>query len=457
QPLAFSRCCPLPQNHISLWLYVQAIWGRLVSGSPVSAIDDERSLAMPETPMIPAAQYLRMSTEDQQYSIANQKSRIQEYAKQNGFEIIKTYEDPGKTGVIIKNRKGLSGLLKEVISGEAKFNAILVYDVSRWGRFQNPDEAAHYEFLCASSGIPLHYCAEQFSNDGTASSSIVKALKRSMAAEFSRELGEKVFRGKTRLAQMGFWMGGPPGYGYRRRLVSGQGKLRQMLKDREQKNVKTDRIILAFGPHKEVDSVRLIFAMAAQGQNCTEIVRELNRKHTLIRGKEWNDVTVLHILTNPKYTGANLWHRHTQRLHTPLRLVEPEYWVKKPDAFPPIVDQQTFDRAQATIHKMRESHWSPTKILKRMKRLLKDQNRLSDQIISDAQGAPSVSTIRHYFGTHRHMYEVLNHKPESFHVKRLEQARRSKCLRQALRDQLTALFPDNVQVLLSRKGARSML
>jgi DNA invertase Pin-like site-specific DNA recombinase len=118
---------------------------------------------------VPAAQYLRMSTEDQQYSIANQRSQIQEYAQQHGFEIVRTYEDPGKTGVIIKKRKGLSALLKEVVNGEAQFKAILVYDVSRWGRFQNPDEAAHYEFLCASSGIPLHYCAEQFTNDGTAS------------------------------------------------------------------------------------------------------------------------------------------------------------------------------------------------------------------------------------------------------------------------------------------------
>jgi DNA invertase Pin-like site-specific DNA recombinase len=412
---------------------------------------------MAETPLIPVAQYLRMSTEDQQYSIANQRSRIQEYAEQNGFEIVRTYADPGKTGVIIKKRKGLSGLLKEVVSGEAKFKAILVYDVSRWGRFQNPDEAAHYEFLCASSGIPLHYCAERFSNDGTASSSIVKALKRSMAAEFSRELGDKVFRGKTRLAQMGFWMGGPPGYGYRRGLVSRGGKLKQILKDGEQKHVKTDRITLVFGPRKEVESIRLMFAMAAQGHNCTEIVRELNRRHILIYGKEWNDVTVLHILTNPKYTGANFWHRHTQRLHSPLRLVEPQFWVGKRDAFPSIVNQRTFDRAQATIQRIRDSHWSADKILKRIRRLLKVKGRLSEQIISDAQGAPSVSSIRHYFGTCWHMYEVLDYQPESFHVHRVDQARRSACLRRALCDQLTSLFPDKVRVLLSRQGARSVL
>jgi DNA invertase Pin-like site-specific DNA recombinase len=241
---------------------------------------------MSTTLPIPAAQYLRMSTEDQQYSITNQRSQIQEYAQRHGFVIVRTYEDPGKTGVIIKKRKGLSALLKEAVSGEANFKAILVYDVSRWGRFQNPDEAAHYEFLCASSGIPLHYCAEQFSNDGTAASSIIKALKRSMAAEFSRELGDKVFRGKTTLAQMGFWMGGPCGYGYRRRMISEDGKLKQVLKAGQQKNLKTDRIILVLGPRKEVATIRLIFSMAAEAKNCTDIVRELNRRQVRIHGRE---------------------------------------------------------------------------------------------------------------------------------------------------------------------------
>jgi len=226
-----------------------------------------------------------MSTEDQQYSIANQRLRIQEYAQNHGFNIVKTYEDPGKSGVIIKHRKGLSALLKDVVSGAAEFKAILVYDVSRWGRFQNPDEAAHYEFLCASSGVPLQYCAEQFSNDGTASSSLLKALKRSMAAEFSRELGEKVFQGKTRIVQLGFWVGGPPGFGYRRRMVSAEGKLKQILKAGQQKSIKTDRTTLILGPRKEVEGVRLIFSMAAEGKTCTDIAREVNCRDILLHGK----------------------------------------------------------------------------------------------------------------------------------------------------------------------------
>ena len=43
---------------------------------------------MQSTPLIPAAQYVRMSTEDQQYSIANQEAAIAEYARKRGFEVM---------------------------------------------------------------------------------------------------------------------------------------------------------------------------------------------------------------------------------------------------------------------------------------------------------------------------------------------------------------------------------
>jgi DNA invertase Pin-like site-specific DNA recombinase len=132
--------------------------------------------------LVPAAQYVRMSDEAQQYSVDNQKEAIAQYAALLGFKVVKTYADLGKSGVIAKNRSGLRELLKDVVSGEAPYRAVLVYDVSRWGRFPNNDEAAHYEYICASSGVPLHYCAEPFVNDGTASSSLLKALKRNMAA-----------------------------------------------------------------------------------------------------------------------------------------------------------------------------------------------------------------------------------------------------------------------------------
>src|SRR5580658_8459587 len=188
------------------------------------------------------AQYLRMSTDHQQFSLRSQAAAIKQYADKNGFRIVQTYEDPGRSGLMLKHRKGLAQLLHDVVAGGQSYKAILVYDISRWGRFQDTDESAHYEFLCRSSGIPVHYCAEPFTNDGTATSTLLKALKRSMAAEFSRELSVKEFRGKSRLAQLGFKQGGSPGYGFRRLLVSADGAPKQILNWGEQKNLKTDRV-----------------------------------------------------------------------------------------------------------------------------------------------------------------------------------------------------------------------
>ena len=41
--------------------------------------------------LIPAAQYIRMSTERQQYSTANQADAVKEYAARGGYEIVQTY------------------------------------------------------------------------------------------------------------------------------------------------------------------------------------------------------------------------------------------------------------------------------------------------------------------------------------------------------------------------------
>lgn len=176
-----------------------------------------------------------------------------------------------------------------------------------------------------------------------------------------------------------------------------------------------------------------------------------------LNGRPWNDVTVVDILTNPKYAGSNVWNRRTCRLHSPLTCVDPQFWITKPLAFAPIVDQQTFDRAQATIQRMRDSHWSAERVLKRVRSLLNTKGKLSERIFLEARGTPSTGTIRKYFGTYRNLYKMLNYQPEYCHVYRVEQARRSASIRQALGENLTKLFPENVEVFLSRRGARSIL
>jgi|SRR5580658_2932301 DNA invertase Pin-like site-specific DNA recombinase len=175
------------------------------------------------TTKIRAAQYVRMSTEHQQYSTENQADVIREYAAKHDIEIVRTFEDAGKSGLQLRGRDALRKLIDVVQAGQADFSTILVYDVSRWGRFQDVDESAHYEFTCKRLGITVQYCAEQFVNDGTIGSTIFKTLKRAMAGEYSRELSAKVFRGQCRLIETGFRQGGVAGYGLRRMLVDVMG------------------------------------------------------------------------------------------------------------------------------------------------------------------------------------------------------------------------------------------
>jgi len=48
----------------------------------------------------------------------------------------------------------------------------------RWGRFQNTDESAHYEYICRRAGVSIQYCAEDSENEGITVSTIVKRFKK---------------------------------------------------------------------------------------------------------------------------------------------------------------------------------------------------------------------------------------------------------------------------------------
>jgi len=110
-----------------------------------------------------------MSTEHQKYSTENQADVIRAYAAQRSIEIVKTYADAGKSGLRLDGRDALKRLIEDAENGNPGFETILVYDVSRWGRFQDADESAYYEYRCKRAGIAVQYCAEQFENDGQAS------------------------------------------------------------------------------------------------------------------------------------------------------------------------------------------------------------------------------------------------------------------------------------------------
>ncbi|OKO70344.1 recombinase family protein [Bradyrhizobium sp. AS23.2] len=361
-----------------------------------------------------AAQYVRMSTDHQRYSIENQAAVIAAYAQARGLEIVRTYRDDGESGLGIKNRPGLTGLISDVRQGRVNFNHILIYDVSRWGRFQDIDESAHYEFLCREAGITVSYCAEQFDNDGSVISGIVKNIKRVMAAEYSRELGVRVHAGACHLSRLGFRQGGHPCFGLRRELIDESGRSRGIMESGEWKSLQTDRVILRPGPQHEIGTVRLIFDRFVKGHLTeTKIARELNLRGVLNQRRPWTFSKIHYLLQNDNYIGTNRYNRHSSRLRTVRKENPPVDWIKKEGAFEPIVDKAIFAKAQQILDDRRHC-WgvSDEEMLKRLRVLLHRKRRLSRDVINETEGVPCSTAYLTRFGSLRNAYRLIGYSPK---------------------------------------------
>ncbi|MBZ9797761.1 recombinase family protein [Mesorhizobium sp. ES1-4] len=362
---------------------------------------------------IRAAQYVRMSTEHQKYSTDNQASAIQRYADARGFEIVRTYADEGKSGLRLVGRDALQSLLGDIESGRADYAAILVYDVSRWGRFQDPDEAAAIELRCKHAGIRVHYCAEQFENDGSIGSSIVKTVKRAMAGEYSRELSVKVFAGQANLIRLGFRQGGSAGYGLRRVLVDQNHTRKAQLDRGEQKSIATDRVILIPGPEQEVDIVREVYRkFIAENRSELEIAQALNARGVISDlGRPWTRGTVHQLLINEKYIGNNVWGRTSFKLKQSHVQNPDDAWIRADGVFEPIVDKESFIRAQSIIA-ARSERLSDEAMLGLLGTILARNGYLSGMIIDEAEDCPSSSSYLSRFGSLLRAYALVGFVPD---------------------------------------------
>jgi DNA invertase Pin-like site-specific DNA recombinase len=364
-------------------------------------------------PAILAAAYVRMSTEHQQYSTDNQMDVIRDYARRRGIKIMKVYSDEGKSGLNIQGRDSLAQLLKDVLSGQIGFSCILVYDVSRWGRFQDADEGGHYEYLCRQAGVAVHYCAEQFENDGSTASTIVKVVKRTMAGEYSRELSSKVFHGACRLIQLGFKQGGTAGFGLRRMLIDQAGQQKTILKMGEQKSIQTDRVILVPGPEEEIKTVRWIYRLfIEEGKLESEIAAVLNGQGILTDfGRVWTRGTVHEVLTNEKYIGNNVYHRTSFKLKRKHVMNPPDKWVRADGKFAPIVDPAVFCKAQDLVL-ARSRKLTDDEMLERLRSVLQKHGHICGILIDEMEEVPSSAAFRNRFGSLVTAYKLIGYDPQ---------------------------------------------
>ena len=363
-----------------------------------------------------AAQYVRVSTDQQKYSIENQAAAIAAYAARRNISIVCTYSDMGRSGVRMVGRDALQQLIRDVQRERAEFNCILVYDVSRWGRFQDVDESAYYEFICKRAGINIHYCADEFENDGSLASIVLKNIKRIAAADFSRQLSKKVFLGQCRVATLGHWRGGPAAYGLRRMLVDEKGKRKMLLKYGQRKNLKTEHVILVPGPISEIQLVQQIFtSFAIQKMTRTEIAAGLNdRGIRNARGKPWSMLTISNMLKNEIYLGNIVYNRRSQKLGEKQVTNPRDMWIRCNNALKPIISPKLFAKAQEVLLELERGRTSSDKeLLDDLAALLRKKGHLSMKIMQSARELPHWSVYARRFGSVINAYNRIGFRPKN--------------------------------------------
>jgi DNA invertase Pin-like site-specific DNA recombinase len=366
-----------------------------------------RSIGRPQA--IRAAAYVRMSTDLQKYSIDSQLGVIRSYAATHGMEIVRIYRDDGRSGLTIGGRLGLQSLLDDVCRGTFDFSTLLIYDISRWGRWQNLDEAAYYEHTCARAGIRVIYCAEPFENDGSMVSTLLKMIGRMGAAKYSSDLSTKIFLGHCQALARGTWPAAIPGAGVRRCIVGKDGNAKAILERGQRKYLREDSIVLVPGPTHEVAEVRRIYELFVyRGLNLKDIARTINGERASAQDRLWTDARVSVALRNEMYIGNLVYARCSAKLGTRLVRNPPQAWVRCENALPAIVPRELFDKAQAEIRR-RAQRYSNEFLLERLAGLLRRKGELSTRIIDEDSGTPCSSYYTSRFGTMREALAMVGY------------------------------------------------
>jgi hypothetical protein len=274
---------------------------------------------------------------------------------------------------------------------------------------------------------------------------MVKALKRAMAAEYSRELGTRCFAGQKRIAQLGFRVGGTAGYGYRRILVAPDRQIKQQIELGDRKSIASDRVLLAPGPENEVACVRRIYRMFVDRRmSFCAIAKKLNRQGVPCVGSTpWTHHRVRAILTSPKYGGTIVYGRVSRRLQTRDVKIPPEDWVVAPHAFEPVVDDALYVAAQQALTH-RTSHKTNGQLLSELRSILHTHGKLTASLIGSTKGATPPASYRQRFGNLGRAYDLIGYRLSV--SQNIETRRRAQQAHRRLMEELKGLFPENVSI-----------
>lgn len=300
--------------------------------------------------------YYRHSAEDkQENSVAIQREHAEKFARENGIEIIHEEADEGKSG-LSANRAGFQRILTEWVFNDSapSFDYILVYDVSRWGRFQNPDESAMYEYQCTKRGKKILFIDKGMPREDQALiNHLQTSIERYMAADYSRQLSNKVFFGAAKVSEQGYSAGGMPSYGMARLLLDVNKQPIRILKYGEHKQISNERVTFTPLYDETTQTVGDIYSFFTVGlKSPSEVAAILNKRKTPSpTGGLWDKDKIIRILSNETYIGTRVYNKTWKRLKEKSRRNPRSDWVVCTNAFEAVVTRESFELAQQLLRR----------------------------------------------------------------------------------------------------------
>lgn len=270
--------------------------------------------------------YARVSTEkvEQQGSLENQVQYYTEFIQKNpNWTFVQGYVDEGISGTSTSKRESFLRMIDDAHRG--LFDFIITKEISRFSRSTLDSIQYTQELLDANVGV-------LFQNDNIntldTDSEFRLVVMAGVAQDEVRKLSERLKFGFRQSIKNGHVLGNNRLWGY------------------DKKDCKLTII------PEQAEAVKLVFELYATGKyGIRKIAQELTRRgHTSLLGNEFNQLTIKHMLTNPKYKG---WYcgNKTQTLDYRTKkkaFLEESEWVMYPDPnIPAIVSEELWDRANA--------------------------------------------------------------------------------------------------------------
>ncbi len=250
--------------------------------------------------------YARYSPGGQQnaQSIEGQLKICREYANREGYHIVGEYTDQRLTGKNAEKRPGFQCLISD--SARKRWEYVIVYQLDRFSR--NKYDNAIYKEKLNRNGVKVISAMEQI-NTEDASGILMETMLEGMAAYYSKELSQKVQRGRAINAEKHLSLGSTQGLGFK----------------------VVDKHILI--DEANAHHVLRIFEMYANGSTMREIIDYLNGLNVkTVRNNPFSKNSLSKILRNKRYTGIYSYKG-----------------IETPDAIPRIVPQHIFDQVQKRL------------------------------------------------------------------------------------------------------------